>query len=156
MSEQTASMGNSRTACQALHNHPRLSNDIWKSCHDLHANGNRLSLRGWTTPQLFWLLRAQRLCECSPTAPSTLVPSGDPFTRRFFLQDLCTSSTGELTPAKDGALGAVFKDDSSPEGMEEPQNDAARTPRDPSSLEPATQRLSAAHSSATSRPDEFP
>lgn len=96
MSEQTASMGNSRTACQALHNHPRLSNDIWKSCHDLHANGNRLSLRVWTIPQLFWLLQAQRLCECSPTAPSTLVPSGDPFTRRFFLQDLCTSSTGEL------------------------------------------------------------
>lgn len=154
MSEQTASMGNSRTACQALHNHPRLSNDIWKSCHDLHANGNRLSLRGWTTPQLFWLLRAQRLCECSPTAPSTLVPSRDPFTRRFFLQDLCTGGTGELQGTERWDL--FSKTTAHQKEWRNRRTRAARTPRDPRSLEPATQRLSAARSSATSRPGEFP
>lgn len=36
---------------------------------------------------------------------------------------LCTGGAGELTPARDGALGAAFEGDGSPEGVEEPLNE---------------------------------
>lgn len=46
-----------------------------------------------------------------------------PIHEELVLQGLCTGGAGELTPARDGALGAAFEGDGSPEGVEEPLNE---------------------------------